>query len=75
MKSLACVGTLLYDQDKLSEAKAYYKKCLELRIESFGYYHLDTLKSMNNLGNLYWNQYKFSEAEPLRLRDASNSAD
>jgi tetratricopeptide (TPR) repeat protein len=40
-------------------------ECLALRKAILGASHPDTLQSMNNLANLYENQGKYDEAEPL----------
>jgi hypothetical protein len=41
------------------------KKEFDLRRETLGHNHSDTLKSMRNIGNLLQNQGIYTEAEPL----------
>ncbi|AOW99266.1 hypothetical protein BJP34_07160 [Moorena producens PAL-8-15-08-1] len=58
-------GTVLILLDDVPEAEPLFVQALEMRKKLLGQDHPDVVKSLNNLGLLYYNQGRYHEAEPL----------
>ncbi len=59
------LAQLLETQGCYSESESYYSLALQLRRETLGSDHSDTLRSMNNLAVLYTRRGKLAEAQEL----------
>ncbi|OHW93509.1 NB-ARC and TPR domain protein [Colletotrichum incanum] len=59
------LGNLYYNQGRLKEAEAMYKRALQGKEKALGPDHTSTLDTVNNLGNLYLDQGQFKEAEAM----------
>lgn len=62
---MATIGGVYYKLGLFPEAEPLYRASLDIREQTLGKAHSDTLGSMNNLGTLFMNQGRFTEAEPL----------
>ncbi len=52
----------------MKEAEDMYLRALTGKEKTWGPEHTSTLITVNNLGNLYWNQGKMKEAEDMFQR-------
>ena len=59
------IATILDGLGRFEESEVLYKTCLDLRRESLGRDHPDTINTMNNLGLVYNQQGRYHEAEKL----------
>ncbi|KAL8976675.1 MAG: hypothetical protein Q9205_007369, partial [Flavoplaca limonia] len=62
------MGYLNYNIGRLKEAEAMYMRALKGYQKVRGTEHISTLKTVNNLGNLYAAQGKVAEAEEMYMR-------
>jgi tetratricopeptide (TPR) repeat protein len=71
LSSLNDLGVLLWQHNRLAEAKAFYIRALAGSEETLGSEHELTLDIFNNLGILFWQQGKLAEAEAFYMRALS----
>ena len=67
------VGRQDYERGDYSGAQRLWERVLEVRQQSVGAEHPDTLASVNNLASLYASQGRYGEAEPLYVRRAGGA--
>ena len=63
--SLHSLGSLYFDQGKLADAEAMYRRALAGYEKALGPDHASTLDTVHALGNLYRGQGKLAEAEAM----------
>jgi serine/threonine protein kinase/tetratricopeptide (TPR) repeat protein len=62
------IGATYYELGLYAEAERQAARALELRRQGLGEEHVDTLKAMANLTEIYGMQGKFAQAEPLTTK-------
>jgi tetratricopeptide (TPR) repeat protein len=71
-KELIGKAGMLYQQGQYSEAAKVAEEALSVAEKTFGPDHPAVAVSLNNLGELYRAQGRYSEAEPLFKRSSSD---
>jgi eukaryotic-like serine/threonine-protein kinase len=62
------IGATYYDLGLYAEGERQLERAVELRRQGLGEEHVDTLKAMSTLTEVYGMQGKFAEAEPLTTK-------
>jgi tetratricopeptide (TPR) repeat protein len=65
---LVCLAAIYQQNDLYVEAEEMYMRALRGREKAWGPEHTSTLRTVNNLGNLYADQGKMAEAEEMYAR-------
>lgn len=63
LKIMDALGTIRNDQARFPEADDLLQRVIEERTEVLGENHEDTLCSIDNLGQVYWNMFAYEEAK------------
>lgn len=61
------LGLNLMAESKAAEAEPLFLSALRIRTQTLGEYHVRTLKTVANLGRLYWEQGRLEKAQPFFL--------